>query len=64
MEYSEAQENLVEAFKNLAVAYGEFIKAGGNTELKIYRQELLLKIEEGATLGFVLHQNSVVNANG
>ena len=54
MSYSEAQDKLVEAFRELAVAYQNFEKEGGNVEFKIYRQELLLNIQDGATMAFVI----------
>lgn len=54
MSYSDAQDKLVDAFRELAVAYQNFEKEGGNVEFKIYRQELLLNIQDGASIGFVI----------
>lgn len=53
-EYSEAQENLLAAFKALAIAHQDFHKVGGRSDFKIYRQELLLNIQDGATIGFLI----------
>lgn len=53
--YSEAQDELVQKFRDLAVAYDHFVKAGGEAEFRIYRQELLLNITEGASIGFLVH---------
>jgi hypothetical protein len=57
MTYSEAQDELVQRFRDLAVAYDHFVKAGGEVEFKIYRQELLLNIKEGASIGFLIQQS-------
>lgn len=55
-EYQEAQEKLVDAFRALAIAQEEFWNAGGEVEFKIYRQELLLNITEGASIGFLIRE--------
>ncbi len=54
VEYSEAQEKLVAAFRQLAVAQQAFDKVGGVVEYKIYRQELLLNIKDGVSIGFLI----------
>lgn len=52
MQYSDAQERLVEAFKELARAKQEFLILGGEVEFTVHRGELCLKVIDGHSISF------------
>ncbi len=52
MKYSEAQERLLETFKEFALAKQEFLMLGGELEFSVHRQELHMKVEDGPSISF------------
>ncbi len=52
MKYSEAQERLLETFKELALAKQEFLMLGGELEFFVHQQELHMKVEDGPSISF------------
>ena len=54
MKYSEAQENLMNAFRDLARAKQDLILLGGTVDFAVHREELHMSIEDGPTASFPL----------
>lgn len=52
MKYSEAQERLLETFKEFARAKQEFLMLGGQLEFSVHRQELHMKVENIPCISF------------
>lgn len=52
MKYSEAQERLLETFKEFALAKQEFLMLGGELEFSVHRQELHMKVKGGPSISF------------
>ncbi|BBA65506.1 predicted ORF [Xanthomonas phage XacN1] len=52
MKYSDAQERLLETFKEFALAKQEFLMLGGELEFSVHRQELHMKVEDGPSISF------------
>lgn len=52
MQYSDAQEQLRQAFVRLAHAKQELLILGGRVKFEVRRNELYMEIDEGSTLSF------------
>lgn len=51
-DYTIAQEELREAFVELAKAKQNLLNVGGEVTFKVHRNELYLEIDQGGTLSF------------
>lgn len=52
MKYSDAQECLVESFKEFARAKQEFLMLGGELSFNVHRNELQMNVVDGPQISF------------